>query len=529
MPSPRASLESLPRLGWVEGPSPVHALPDRAARLGLGWLGVKRDDLLPALWGGTKVRKLDGLLACAPWREAGAWGAMGAIGSGHLVALAAAGERLDREVHAAWFWGEPTPHAVENMGFVATRAEIRYRSTRVGLALREPQAVLGWAGEIAWMPPGGSTPEGNVGLVFAGLELAQQVAEGLLPAPDHVVLALGSGGTTAGLALGLALGGLRPVVHAISVVERVSAPALRVGRIQRQLAAWLSARGLPMVEPAPIRIERGAFSARYGVPTPASLAAVAEMEALGLSAEPVYTGKAWAALSTLSARVPGQSVLFWETVRRDGLPIEQNWREALPEALVRRLDRASTALPGPSRRRLLVGGAALLAAAGGVARVSGYRAFPAWKGALLQAWEAEVLRRAAEAILPPAPLSAETLDAIPARADRFLASLSERGRMEIHGLFVLIEHGTVLNASAGRFSRLPVERRLDYLALLSSNSLGFLAAKGLRDLVLLGYYQAPESWPEIGYEGPWVPASRPPDPAWEALRAPPGTLPRSLA
>lgn len=77
-------------------------LPLLAAELGLAWLGVKRDDQLDALSGGSKPRKLDYLLAAPPFADAPSWAAVGAIGSGNLVALTGAaavlGRRLDAHV-----------------------------------------------------------------------------------------------------------------------------------------------------------------------------------------------------------------------------------------------------------------------------------------------------------------------------------------------------------------------------------------------------------------------------------------------
>src|SRR5256885_1804915 len=54
-----------------------------------------------------------------------------------------------------------------------------------------------------FVPLGGSTPLGTLGHVNAALELAEQVAAGALPEPAAVVVPLGSGGTAAGLLLGL--------------------------------------------------------------------------------------------------------------------------------------------------------------------------------------------------------------------------------------------------------------------------------------------------------------------------------------
>ena len=53
------ALADIAQLGLITAPSPLTALPGLARQLGLASLTLKRDDLLPALGGGTKVRKLD--------------------------------------------------------------------------------------------------------------------------------------------------------------------------------------------------------------------------------------------------------------------------------------------------------------------------------------------------------------------------------------------------------------------------------------------------------------------------------------
>ena len=58
-------------------------------------------------------------------------------------------------------------------------------------------------------PTGGTSALGTIGYVNAGLELADQVRAGALPEPAAIFVPLGSGGTVAGLLLGLRLAGLR--------------------------------------------------------------------------------------------------------------------------------------------------------------------------------------------------------------------------------------------------------------------------------------------------------------------------------
>lgn len=336
MTTARTALDALPRLGWIDAPSPVRRLDAP------GWVGVKRDDLLPALAGGGKPRKLDTLLAHAPWRDAATLVSVGAIGSGHLVAMAAAGERLGKATRAHLFWEPVTPHALENLGYVASRTSLRFHANRVTMALSAPSALLfAREGDAVVVPPGGTTMEGMVGMVRAGFELADQVAAGELPRPDRIYVAIGSGGTAIGLAVGLGLAGLPVPVHAVATVEHVFLPGFRVAGLARQLSAWLAARGVPAAPPAPIVLVRDQVGPGYGIPTPASWQAVHALEADGVPAEPVYTGKAWAAwrADRDAGRAP-ENVLFWFTSRRELPAPDPAWRDRLPANLRRRLDAA---------------------------------------------------------------------------------------------------------------------------------------------------------------------------------------------
>ncbi|MFF3603697.1 pyridoxal-phosphate dependent enzyme [Streptomyces sp. NPDC002463] len=58
-----------------------------------------------------------------------------------------------------------------------------------------------------YLPAGGSSPLGTLGAVETALELGTQVETGELPEPARLVTPVGSGGTSAGLALGLRLAG----------------------------------------------------------------------------------------------------------------------------------------------------------------------------------------------------------------------------------------------------------------------------------------------------------------------------------
>lgn len=336
-------IDRIPRLGWVGAPSPVAALPRLASALGLDFLGVKRDDLCEPVHGGMKMRKLDYVLAAPPLSTAAAWSAAGGIGSGNVAALVVAAERLGRRLHAHLFWTDLSASVIDNLAFIASGpTSIRFYPSRLELALARPSLFLPLRARdgdgAAIVPLGATSALGMVGAARAALELCAQVRAGELPEPERVYVPLGSGGTAAGLAVGLALGGLRSRVVAVAVVERLLASRFRLRALTAELRALLAQKGVaPLPPAAPIDLVHGYLGRGYGSPTPASLAACEALAAEGISLEPVYTGKAMAALMADARHRRLGPVLFWQTARREPLPRASGFCERLPSALSRRL------------------------------------------------------------------------------------------------------------------------------------------------------------------------------------------------
>jgi D-cysteine desulfhydrase len=307
-------LIDLPRLGLVAAPSPLTALPELARELSVRSVHVKRDDLLPALFGGSKVRKLDTLLATEPYASARGFVGIGAIGSGLLVALAAASARLNKPLHACTFHEHIDDHVRDNFAYVSSRADrLDYFRSRATLALRMPRLFTrAQLFDRAIVPPGATNAAGMGGIVLAALELAAQMEV----SPDRIVVALGSGGTAVGLSVGLALAGWNhTIIDAVSAIERPFSSAGHLAKATRDLLAWLTKSGVPGIaslKPLPIVIDRGALGAGYGIPTAASIAACHRLRAHGIHLEPIYSGKA---MASLLAAPRGSRVVFWQTNR----------------------------------------------------------------------------------------------------------------------------------------------------------------------------------------------------------------------
>ncbi len=516
-------LARLPSLGWVTTPSPITTLPALAKHLGLAALTVKRDDLLDALHGGNKSRKLDVLLATAPFKDAPVWASLGAIGSGHLAACTAAATKLGRTLGAHTFFEPVSDGVLENLAFVASGpTRLHYYGSRLELAARRPALVAGSIIDgVPTIPPGGTLPASIAGVARAGLELALQIRSGALEAPEVVYVALGTGGTAAGLALGLGLAGVKAELRAVSSVERWFVSERRLRRLIAQGAAWLREHGVKAdaSQAVRVRVVHGQLGAGYGIPTAQSLAAVEMLRLDGVPLEPVYSGKAFAALlADAASRSTPSRVLFWNTVRRGPLPHDPDWRARLPERLRRRLDRVTTQ-PRLGRRLVLAGGLASLGAIA-VARVTGYPALPGWTGTVLAPWEAQVIAAAAEVLSGVGGVDGLV---VAANVDRFLVPMPFAMKAEVHQLMALVEHGTTpLGLQLQRFTRLAPDAREAFL--LALNARGWLLAqafRGLRDLVMMGTYQDPRTWPALGYRGPWPAGLKGPESAvvdYEALR-----------
>ena len=505
-------LDPLDRLGLIKTPAPLTALPALADELGLRSLTLKRDDLLPALGGGTKVRKLDLSLAQPAMHNAPRWSSAGAIGSGHLVALIAAGRALERPVDAHVFWEPVSTGVAESLAFIASFAtRITVHRGRIAMGLAVPGLMVG-RGRGA-LPPGGSSPPGVAGVAMGALEIAAQIDAGSLPRPDHVVVPLGSGGAAAGLRIGFALTGLQPTIHAFSAVEPMFAGRGRIERLCEATVRWLADRGIWVPPLPPLRIRLDQVGAGYAVPTSAGASAVSLLAArTGRRADPVALEEVYSA-KAMAGLIEGQSgrrtqlegdVLFWVTPRRMApLPSLEGWQHRLPHWLTRRLE-ARPKYQGMTRRRALAVGAIGLFGGLVTARTLGYPALPGWTGAHLAPWEAHVLRAAGEVLTPGVPKAA--LDALPDAVDRYLVGLPASRIREVHLMLAAIEHGTILQLSA-RFTALTPPDRIRYLERLGAFTQGLAAWRGLRDLCCMGVYQQPITWPALGYDGPTVGAA----------------------
>jgi D-cysteine desulfhydrase len=309
------ALALLPRATLGDFPTRV----DRITLAGGRTLFLKRDDRSGRAIGGNKVRGLEWLLGGTQPGERIV--TVGARGSTHALTTAVLGASLAARVTVVRWNQEMNPAAR------AVDARIRQSARVLDARFVAAAFAIAWghrARGARWIPAGGASPAAALGHVNAGLELAEQIAAGEAECPDAVVVPLGTGGTAAGLALGLRLAGLAIPLVCVRVVPRIVGRKSHVLALAERCAALIErtcGTQVARVSPSDVSVEQRFYGGAYGRPleaaTPAGLAgsrrgAWADEDALapiGIRLDDTYSRKAYAAAVAL----PAQRPLLWLT------------------------------------------------------------------------------------------------------------------------------------------------------------------------------------------------------------------------
>ncbi len=315
-------LSEIPHLPLVQ-PTPVAHLVGASAETGAG-IWVKRDDLSHELYGGNKVRKLEYLLADARAQGADTLVTAGATGSHHVLATSLFGTRAGFDVSAVMVRQPVTPHVVENLRCdLGAGASLHPVPTWAAVppTMAALSASLRFDGKRPYMVAyGGSSAVGTLGYVAAGLELADQIAAGEVPEPDAIYVALGSGGTCSGLAIGLRAAGLTTPIVAVRVTpmlvcNRATLAALVTGvmRKLRRLDPAFPHVGRQAL--AQIEIDTSEYGRGYGTASARLRGAQTVAARDGLVLDTTYTARTFAAMLRSAQRDrTSQRLLYWHTL-----------------------------------------------------------------------------------------------------------------------------------------------------------------------------------------------------------------------
>ncbi len=316
-------LSKFPKRNYLQGPTPIEAMPAFSHALG-GKVNVfiKRDDLLPGCAGGNKTRKLDFCIADAIENGADTLITCGAVQSNHCRLTLAWAVKEGLDCHLVLEERVAGSYKPEGSGNNFLFNLLGVKSTKVvpggSNMLAEMDKVaerLQAEGKKTYIIPGGASNSiGATGYVACAQEILQQLFEQGLKI-DHMVVPSGSAGTHAGIVVGLYGTSAGIPVSGINVSRPKDVQENIVHKLAKETAERVGMRGeLPATE---ITCFDSYVGPGYSLPTESMIEAVkllAQTESILL--DPVYSGKAMAGLIDLVRNeyfAPGSNVLFLHT------------------------------------------------------------------------------------------------------------------------------------------------------------------------------------------------------------------------
>lgn len=317
-----ASLTAPPsRLALAHLPTPLHKWPvPKVANETEVW--IKRDDMTGCEYAGNKIRKLEFLLADAKAKGCDCVITVGGIQSNHCRATAAAARRVGLEPHILLRTSGPTdsdPGLVGNLlvdRMVGARihlvSEAKFQAKGAWKLVCELRDDLEEDGKLPYaFPSGGSNALGSWGYIEAVREIADQAAAAQLHF-DRIYFGCGSGGTAAGLALGVHLSGLGEAGTELVGLGVDDDPAFFYDKLDGLFRACFS--DFTDLKSRELLTILDCVGQGYAQATDEELAyALQVARATGVCLDPVYTGKAALGMARDLRARPVERALFIHT------------------------------------------------------------------------------------------------------------------------------------------------------------------------------------------------------------------------
>jgi D-cysteine desulfhydrase len=278
---------------------------------------VKNDGLTHPIYGGNKVRRAEGLIREAKRRGARRILTIGAVGSHHVLTMALFAKAAGVGCAAVLVPQPRSPHVVETIRAALGQGLEPYCTRwQIGVPFALMRALRR---DDYFVAPGGSNLIGATAYADAVGELADQLSQQHIEPPDWIVVALGSGGTAAGLAAGVIRHRLPSRVLGVQVVPGFMVRYL-ARRLMRQTLRALNLADETGSSKDVLAIDTTELGEGYGLATPAGNEATTVAAEMGLELDPTYTAKAFAGALRLRNRKrlersdrPAR-ILYWHTL-----------------------------------------------------------------------------------------------------------------------------------------------------------------------------------------------------------------------
>jgi D-cysteine desulfhydrase len=337
------------RLRLAQLPTPIEPAARLSEPLGVN-LFVKRDDLTGFPLSGNKVRKLEFSLAEALREKASVVITAGGVQSNHCRATALACARLGLECHLILRGAPPRLPEGNLLLDLLAGAHFSFFPREI-YSTKKPEIVGQLVDHYAqqnkrayYVPVGASNAIGSLGYVLAFEEICRQL-DRLSVKIRHVVTAVGSGGTLAGLIAGKLLSKRRwPEIWGVNVCDDAPTFVLEVRRILEEMNDRFGTRFRS--DRVDVKILDGYVGPGYAMPYPEELETIAyAARTEGIVLDPVYTGKAFHSLvrEIQGGRFGrGEGILFLHTGGTFGLLAQADafkslWDDMRRKAVIRKI------------------------------------------------------------------------------------------------------------------------------------------------------------------------------------------------
>jgi len=269
----------------------------------------KRDDCTGLAFGGNKTRKLEYIMADVLEKQADVIITIGGLQSNWARQTAAAAKKHGLKIILVLNGKEPEEYQGNLLLNSILGCDIRFKPYTDEEEQREEAGETPITGGIAKevkkignipyiIPLGGCNPIGNLGYINAVKELKKQLEKKSINI-NYIISAVGTGGTQAGIELGLRLYEMNTKCYGISISRHIKPKSQEIADLCNQTVKYFELE-CSQFSPDEIVVNYDYIGKGYAIPTNKCIEAirtVAQIE--GVILDTVYTGKAMAGLIDL--------------------------------------------------------------------------------------------------------------------------------------------------------------------------------------------------------------------------------------